>query len=104
MGLFGFGKNNNFKGMTFGASQYCPDCHVACEHKGDYWECPICRYSITDEEVEFGDGCSTLESSYEQENYETIYHDPSDDGIPEGCSACGGPYPDCCDSCPLFDD
>lgn len=27
-----------------------------------------------------------------------------DDGIPEGCSACGGDYPNCMDGCPLFDD
>lgn len=25
-------------------------------------------------------------------------------GIPAGCRACGGPYPNCKDSCPLFDD
>ena len=24
--------------------------------------------------------------------------------IPEGCAACGGPYPDCKWSCPMFDD
>ncbi len=24
--------------------------------------------------------------------------------IPVGCEACGGPYPLCCDGCPLFDD
>ena len=24
--------------------------------------------------------------------------------IPEGCLACGGPYPSCKDSCPVFDD
>lgn len=24
--------------------------------------------------------------------------------IPEGCRACGGDYPDCTSSCPLFDD
>lgn len=23
--------------------------------------------------------------------------------IPPGCLACGGPYPDCKDSCPAFD-
>lgn len=28
----------------------------------------------------------------------------SADDIPEGCSACGGPYPDCKYSCPLFDE
>lgn len=26
------------------------------------------------------------------------------DDIPEGCRACGGDYPMCKDSCPLFDD
>lgn len=30
--------------------------------------------------------------------------DDDDDDIPEGCSACGGPYPHCTSSCPLFDD
>ena len=24
--------------------------------------------------------------------------------IPEGCRACGGDYPHCVDSCPMFDD
>lgn len=27
-----------------------------------------------------------------------------DDDIPEGCAACGGDYPNCVDSCPMFDD
>lgn len=30
--------------------------------------------------------------------------DDDDDDIPEGCAACGGDYPNCTDSCPLFDD
>ncbi len=25
-------------------------------------------------------------------------------GMPKGCAACGGPYPDCKTSCKLFDD
>lgn len=29
-------------------------------------------------------------------------YDP--DYIPEGCRACGGDYPNCTSSCPLFDD
>ncbi len=24
--------------------------------------------------------------------------------IPVGCAACGGPYPDCMSSCPIYDD
>ena len=27
-----------------------------------------------------------------------------DEDIPEGCLACGGPYPDCMSSCNAFDD
>lgn len=30
--------------------------------------------------------------------------DDDEDDIPEGCVACGGPYPICTDGCPLFDD
>lgn len=30
--------------------------------------------------------------------------DDDDDEIPEGCLACGGPYPDCSDSCPIYGD
>lgn len=30
--------------------------------------------------------------------------DYDEDGIPEGCAACGGNYPHCKSSCPLFDD
>lgn len=26
------------------------------------------------------------------------------DGVPVGCAACGGPYPDCMISCDMFDD
>ena len=26
------------------------------------------------------------------------------DGVPVGCAACGGPYPHCTTSCPMFDD
>ena len=30
--------------------------------------------------------------------------DRDDDDIPEGCAACGGPYPQCVNSCNMFDD
>ena len=30
--------------------------------------------------------------------------DEAEDDMPEGCSACGGPYPDCISSCEMFDD
>ena len=31
------------------------------------------------------------------------YYDRHIDEVPEGCRACGGPYPSCMDSCPIFD-
>lgn len=30
--------------------------------------------------------------------------DDDNDDIPEGCAACGGPWPDCETSCNIFDD
>lgn len=40
-----------------------------------------------------------------KELYETDDDDDFDeDEIPEGCLACGGPYPDCSDSCPIYGD
>lgn len=41
------------------------------------------------------------DSDYE---YSEEYFDAHPEDIPEGCAACGGPYPNCTSSCPLFDD
>lgn len=81
--------------------QFCPDCHKIINHKNGYWECDICNYSITDEEVDDGEGFSTLEATYEND-YGEIYGDVEDD-IPDGCAACGGPYPECRSSCKMYD-
>lgn len=85
--------------------EYCPECHCLMTHQIGYWECDICKHSITDEESEFGEGYPTLESTYEND-YGEYYGDItySDDDIPEGCEACGGPWPDCTTSCKLIDD
>lgn len=32
------------------------------------------------------------------------FWDDDDDDIPEGCAACGGDWPRCTSSCPLYDD
>lgn len=59
--------------------QYCPYCHIQCSHRDErYWECEECNYSIDDEEVEFGDGYPTLESTYE-DDYGEYYSEQSDD-------------------------
>lgn len=49
--------------------QWCPDCHVKCIHKDGYFECPECNWSISDEEVEYGDGYPTLESTEYRDYY-----------------------------------
>ena len=59
------------------------------------WECPSCGEVISDEEKR--------EYEDEEENEETIIINELND-IPEGCAACGGDYPNCVDSCPMFDD
>lgn len=42
------------------------------------------------------------------DSYDDIYNDKYYEGHPErkpeGCAACGGHYPYCMDSCPIFDD
>ena len=42
----------------------------------------------------------------EDEQYERLEESEGldDDHVPSGCRACGGPYPYCRDSCPIFDD
>ena len=35
------------------------------------------------------------------DDYIMLNDDPD---MPEGCAACGGPYPNCTDSCKLFDE
>lgn len=58
----------------------CPQCGKEFEAEGTYFEtCPYC-------------GCKFTDDTYDDDDY-----------IPEGCVACGGNYPDCADSCPLFD-
>ncbi len=81
--------------------QFCPYCHIVIEHKNNYWECDKCNYSITDEEINCGDGFPTIESTYEND-YGDIYGE-DEETIPEGCEACGGPYPDCKSSCNMFE-
>ena len=57
----------------------CPECGKSMKDEGTFWECP---------------NCSTLVSKTSKSSAK----------IPEGCAACGGPYPSCKTSCPIFDD
>ena len=56
----------------------CPKCDVELEWTGSVLKCPVCGEEYEDE-LDEGD-------------------------IPAGCAACGGEYPYCKDSCPMFDD
>lgn len=62
--------------------QYCPDCHTLCDHKPEgYYECPICKYSITDEEADEGYGYPSVEATYEDDfndEYGSTYRDDED--------------------------
>ena len=61
-----------------------------------WWKCPICGTKVRE---------STVFNQIDRENEEflnDIFSD--DDEIPEGCEACGGPWPDCMSSCNMYDD
>ena len=50
---------------------------------------------------------SLSDEEYEEEfgpSYDILVSSEDTDEIPEGCKACGGPWPDCETSCSLFDD
>ena len=56
-----------------------------------YAMCPVCGHRMhkLDEETYICPWCADSDD---------------EDDMPEGCAACGGPYPNCKDSCPIFDD
>lgn len=74
------------------------------------WYCDNCDASL-DEQTGFNVNCGSwictecgdINFIEESEIIEDDYDD-YDDEIPEGCAACGGPYPNCMTSCPIFDD
>ena len=63
-----------------------------------YAMCPVCGHRMRRYLDGFG--------NWDGETYVCDYcaREYDDDNIPEGCRECGGPYPNCTDSCPLFDD
>lgn len=56
--------------------------------------CVSCGYSVDLDDYGYED---------EYNDYYSSVSDVDDD-IPECCEACGGPYPDCMDSCSIFED
>ena len=69
-----------------------PDPEGGCE--GTY-KCPSCGWTIDEYDYEYGGN-----AGYTEETLAMF----DDDVPPEGCLACGGPYPYCKSSCKLFDD
>ncbi|MCI9004412.1 MAG: hypothetical protein HFH39_04060 [Lachnospiraceae bacterium] len=71
---------------------YCIECGAPMEAADDtVLVCTSCGHSVdiddyNDEEEDYYDGTDAEED------------------IPEGCAACGGPYPECMISCKVFDD
>ncbi len=74
---------------------YCDNCNAYLNIQTGFnancgsWECEECGYENLIDESEI---------IWEEDEDDDV------DDIPEGCRACGGPYPLCTDGCPLFDD
>lgn len=78
---------------------YCVECgmYMMYEESNDIlgrYVCSRCGKKVKEE---------TLLNQLERENRKFERSIKYDD-IPEGCSACGGPYPDCTTSCKMFDE
>lgn len=68
----------------------CKECGEEVEEIGFFkFRCPVCNKELDEFDVETAH--VSKRSSF-------------DDDIPEGCKACGGPYPHCKTSCSIFDD
>lgn len=80
--------------------KYCNLCDTLMKHHtiGEYWECPNCNNSITDEEIkEYGGFFDNDDVTYDVDETYT----PSN----PMCVACGDHnYPKCTTSCSRIDD
>ncbi len=83
---------------------YCQDCGIYMDfkkgHKNDLdgkWICLNCNAEVDEQAV-------YIQLSDENDEYDEYYQDEYNNDVPEGCQACGGPYPNCKVSCKLFDD
>ena len=77
-------------------SNICLVCGGKMKHiKGRDWVCTAC-------------GADAWMGDYGSLCFDAELFDDDDgigyDGIPVGCAACGGDYPNCKTSCPMFDD
>lgn len=72
---------------------YCSNCGKIMTYARGRYICPMCSSWVRE---------STLNKMFmrEAEKFEKSMKED----IPSGCRACGGPWPNCKDSCPLYDD
>ena len=72
------------------------------------WHCDCCDALMNDQPgftTATGEWICTECGAVNDVSEDNILYDSGDeDEIPEGCAACGGDYPNCKDSCPMFDD
>ena len=89
----------------FDPSEYdwwCDGCGASLNNQSGFdpecgtWVCTECGY---ENEI----AASETEDSYRY-GYSSCDVEDEEEEVPEGCAACGGPYPDCKSSCKLFDD
>ena len=69
---------------------FCRECEAYMLYNNGHYICKSCGVKLRE---------STALRKLEKEN--DIWMEKMIDEIPEGCSACGGPYPDCESSCEL---
>lgn len=103
MGLLSFLLNSLLNGSGLisddkGCNWYCDNCGAFLNSQpgfttsSDVWTCTKCgeENDVSEDNIIYDDDDDDF--------------DDDDDEIPEGCRACGGPYPKCKDGCPAFDD
>ena len=78
----------------------CNKCGAVMEEGDDYtYNCLNCGWSVDQDEYVYDDGDPEPQEWTDQ--MKKVF---DDDVPPEGCIACGGPYPYCKSSCKVFDD
>lgn len=74
----------------------CLECGTIIKLKNGKYKCPNCGFEVDEDSYFEVDSNGNLITE-EWQRYE------DEDDIPEGCIACGGDYPRCTESCPMYD-
>lgn len=103
MSLFGFlGGHSDDKGCDW----YCDECDTYMNNQPCFttssgeWTCTECGAinDVSENNILYDDDEDDVDNDYNNSAMDEI------NDTPVGCRACGGPYPNCKDSCPMFDD